>query len=141
MKSELCKYSEQLMPKHSSLSLLQKPLEGVKLNLAISGKQETCVWLTTQILCQQITRAFFSMPELSLWMLPNVYWKNNLSERRFRQREVAKSQNQWRILPNTAGLQTIVLGLFMYLMSLLNNNPQNKRGEVFSESFNDSFTF
>lgn len=73
--SPLCKYSEQLMSKHSSPSLLRKPLGGVKLNLAVSEKQATCVWLTTQILCQQITRAFFWMLELSVWMLPNVYWK------------------------------------------------------------------
>lgn len=39
VKFELCKHPEQLLPKHSSSSLLQKPLEDVKLNLAVSGKR------------------------------------------------------------------------------------------------------
>lgn len=62
MKLDLCKSGcgkEQLMQEHSSLSLSQKLSDGVKPNLAISGKQTTSVWLTTWILCQQTTQAFF----------------------------------------------------------------------------------
>lgn len=93
----LCKHWQQLRPKHSFLSLQQKLLEGVKLDLAVSGKQATCVWLTTQIWCQQITGALF-MLELSVWMLSYVFWRIKFQKKH--------SLNKLRGL--AAGPQTIV---------------------------------